>query len=167
MLTAYIFSPIAELIFLFIFLGLFIAAEEFDWSCGFFLTCAVVLFAYFAPNPWGINVDWILDHKITSVAVILAYFVLGGFYSMFKWWRFLANKVIYFKEMGNNAVQIANKLPVASANKSRLMWWIGYWPLSFVWTLLSDPFTKACQAVYNQLGKTYDKIRAQVIANLV
>jgi len=69
-----------------------------------------------------------------------------------------SNFSTYFANKDDFDENIKTITPVASDKKSVITSWISYWPISFVATLLNDPFRKFFQWIYDCLSGFYDKI---------
>lgn len=64
--------------------------------------------------------------------------------------------------------KIAEKIkPDASKKKSLIVSWITYFPISFVATVLNDPFRKFFEWVYETISGVYDKITDYYKKNLI
>lgn len=48
--------------------------------------------------------------------------------------------------------------PIGFENKSLIISWISYWPLSFLGTLLNNPFKRFFSWIYNSVSRFYDYI---------
>tara|TARA_R110000782_G_C14785211_1_gene410384 strand:+ start:317 stop:940 length:624 start_codon:yes stop_codon:yes gene_type:complete len=48
--------------------------------------------------------------------------------------------------------------PVGIDNKTLIISWISYWPLSMVGTILNNPFRRLFELIFNQVSGMYDKI---------
>ena len=51
-------------------------------------------------------------------------------------------------------------------HKARLYIWIGYWPFSFVWTMINDPVKKAIKAIRRRLTGIYEFIARKIVGNV-
>ncbi len=58
----------------------------------------------------------------------------------------------------NWSVEVKLVKPIASINKSAIMSWIGYWPISMVWTLLDDFLTAIVKSIYNHISGVFNKM---------
>jgi hypothetical protein len=48
--------------------------------------------------------------------------------------------------------------PKARENKGRIIFWMGYWPVSAFWTLLNDPIMRLYQFVFRRLVLAFEAI---------
>ena len=48
--------------------------------------------------------------------------------------------------------------PKVSRNKGRIIFWMSYWPFSFLWTFLADGLLSAWEWVYHGIGKKLQKV---------
>jgi hypothetical protein len=58
-------------------------------------------------------------------------------------------------------------MPIGSENKSGIIAWISYWPLSLLATLLNNPFRRLFEYVYSLVANAYDKISQRHFKSLV
>lgn len=56
--------------------------------------------------------------------------------------------------------------PLASRHKSSIMFWIGYWPFSVIWFLISDLVREFAEFVYNKVAGTFQRLSDRMFANL-
>lgn len=49
-------------------------------------------------------------------------------------------------------------MPIGSENKSAIVAWISYWPLSLLATLLNNPFRRLFEYTYSLVANAYDEI---------
>lgn len=54
--------------------------------------------------------------------------------------------------------------PKLRSNKSRILFWIGFWPFSAIWTLINEPIKKIAHFIYNRLTGVLGWITETVIA---
>jgi hypothetical protein len=57
--------------------------------------------------------------------------------------------------------------PIGSENKSSIIAWISYWPLSLLATLLNNPFRRLFEYVYSLVANAYDKISQRHFKSLI
>jgi hypothetical protein len=78
------------------------------------------------------------------------------------------------KAFGNHSVRqpatvqdaIKNIRPLASRHKSSIMFWIGYWPFSVIWFLISDLVREFAEFVYNKIAGTFQRLSDRMFSNL-
>ena len=95
-------------------------------------------------------------------AIILfffGYFIVGGVWSLFKWYLYLTNVRTEMKEYGKKERPHNS---YARNNKARIMAWIGHWPFSIVGTFFGDFLYRIGRTIYNYLGGTYERIEKAV-----
>lgn len=56
--------------------------------------------------------------------------------------------------------------PLASKHKSSIMFWIGYWPFSVIWFLVSDLVREFAEYVYNKVAGTFQRLSDRMFADL-
>lgn len=59
---------------------------------------------------------------------------------------------------GRSFHSLADIIPQAHKNKSRILFWMGYWPISIFWFIFNDVIDKLFQNLYNMLSNVYKGI---------
>jgi hypothetical protein len=127
----------------------------------------VKVFTYLWYHPWK------------SVTYITGYLLIGGGWSIIKWWfaetaklssvraKFFSRHNIRgfeippeFKDRWSDEVSAQKTNP--SAQQSRFLTWIAYWPWSLFWTMVNDPLKRAARRIYYELQATYQRITDRV-----
>jgi hypothetical protein len=145
------------------------------------LDCCFILFAIDDDDEtWGTGatisvlivlgiLQWFTDFKVftyiknnpaRSALILASYFLIGALWSVVKWWFAEKKKVREAKAMYGEHWR--SHKTVARAYKSTILVWIGYWPFSFIWTMLNDPFKRAINWIYNELQRVYQRITDHV-----
>ncbi len=52
-------------------------------------------------------------------------------------------------------------------HKGRLMTWVGFWPVSFIWTMINDPIRKMSREIYRKLSGIYQRIIISATSGIV
>lgn len=52
--------------------------------------------------------------------------------------------------------------PTASKNKSKIVSWIAYWPVSFIWTMIADFVQGLARRIYQKISKVFIKMSDKV-----
>ena len=97
------------------------------------------------------------------VLLFFGYFIMGGVWSLFKWYLYLTNVREDMKEHG------ATERPhnsCARNNKARIMSWIGHWPFSIIGTFFGDFLYRIGRTIYGYLGGTYERIEKSVFGDM-
>lgn len=87
-----------------------------------------------------------------------------------KFWRRMADAFI--DEFPNDedfkykSGSVFNPKPVVSDNKGRLTIWMMCWPLSMVWTILSDFLKETFKKIYDACRKTWQRISDRQFASI-
>lgn len=140
---------------------------------GFLATLIMGLFLY--ANFSDTIVPAIYNHPYMTVAAVAAYIVLGGAYSVMKWFFYLRSDrmIFYIKRVKEGYKDYKTRNPAAlldqyinmygtellvSNNKERITVWIAWWPANLVWTLIDDVLFKIWTKVYEMLSGIYNKI---------
>lgn len=154
----------------FIALLMFVSVEKESglWATGTLAGALALLYFFGDISP---VTAWLSAHWPIAIPI---YFGVGTAWAVAKWWFYLRNRrerVLQLKTefQRSNNISTADipeslrrdwysyagsyaSVPQASDNKSRIMLWIGYWPFSMLWTLISDPVMRVLRAVYNSIG---------------
>lgn len=119
---------------------------------------AVVLFTL----AFGAPILQVL-HAFTVTQIFLflgAYIAIGGLWSLFKWWLHCKRVREEIASLGQATTiptwqiqKLRDKLTV-SQNKSRLTFYIAFWPWSMAWSGMRDFF----EGMYNRLRAKYERI---------
>ena len=127
------------------------------------------------------------NHVVDILWFLLAYAIIGAIWSFVKWQFFLLeNRDAYAKHrkafLQQNNIKgdaileelkdkwagyvISRKIgkPDADDHKETIIMWMTYWPWSILWSLLDDFVKRAFNWIYDQIGKTYDKMADKVYA---
>jgi hypothetical protein len=122
---------------------------------------------------------WIAAHPTSFLVGLLVYFVVGSIWGVTKWFFYVKDSVLKYKEVRRDFLSHHTRMkkatldtlvpeeyklewdnycfktpPKASDNKSKIVMWMGYWPWSLFWTMLRDPF----KWMYNRLAGRLEKI---------
>ncbi len=76
-------------------------------------------------------------------------------------------KAIWSHEVKSMGEIILKITPIGSENKSSIIAWISYWPLSLLATLLNNPFRRLFEYVYSLVADAYDKISQRHFKSLI
>jgi len=157
---------------LIILLALLIAltalAETDNGGIGFWVM--VTVFAIFefwlykgCMDPIGM---YIVYNPGIVVFGVVAYIILGVLWSFCKWYMYLKD---YKREFDTYHAKwkTDNPTPESSRinpkeNKSRLISWMAYWPLSACWFIMHKPFTRLYNWIFEKVSKTYQQIADKV-----
>lgn len=154
------------------------------FDSGMFFSIGAVLSVIFTVFVIGapVVIAAIVAHfKIVLIGLIL-YFIAGGLWSIFKWWRFnVAVKNSYDEIISKNPSLKMNNIlyeirayymnkeltlpPRASNMKSTITLWIVSWPWSMVAWVLGDFVMEICTSIYKMLGNVYDRITKSIFGD--
>jgi hypothetical protein len=85
------------------------------------------------------------SHKIFISRLDAAHFMSGG------------NKINFYDQYDLNRI-VEEVMPSANDEKTKIVSWIAYWPMSLLATLLNDPFRRFFEYIYEVVSGLYDKI---------
>jgi len=173
----------------------FIIATAFEENKHEFFALATLIIALACGQilkPVGLA---IVAHPGYAALAAFGYFVLGTGWGVAKWVLFVRNNVEKFnefktdwvarreariKQMGvvRGTVNESDELfqhelnnhgiehnPKIRDHKEDFLRWATFWPLSFVWTAISDPITKVFRHIYYSLQSTLQAISDRMFAN--
>lgn len=113
-------------------------------------------------NPWS----WVVTHQMLVAQIVGAYFLIGAFWGIARYWFFLKGVQQALQEFKENR-KISGQLsdgersdfissqryvrtlpPRVSDSRDRILVWMTYWPLSMPWTLINEPVKRFFRYVY-------------------
>lgn len=107
---------------------------------------------------------WVAQHWFLSIGIFLLYLVAGTLYSLVKWAIFVSDgKDKLVRE--NNNFYPNNWTP--GRHKSKITHWMIYWPISGIWTLISNPVVRAFNRIFYKLETVYQKISDRIMKDLI
>ena len=172
---------------------LWCVADERPFSGFFsFLLTAMALNWYLG----GTILAAVIANPLWIVGGFIAYLAVGIAWSFGKWWffvrrirdKYLAAKKRWEsnpKEFGRKHGFRAEEFdfegfrsyykshwehqsipPLASENKNRILTWTTYWPPSFIWTMIDEPFRKASEFVFEKIKSVYQGISERAFTDI-
>jgi hypothetical protein len=148
-----------------------------EWGKGTFATLSLAVTLGLLYFLGDVNLfGFVIHHPITLVLGLILYFVAGTAWSVAKWWLFVRDMRARYDDLradfclehkldgaipaelqpiwlarleasGRRGRRIEVR-PRARQHRSRIVFWMAYWPWSLVWTVLNDPVRKACHLIY-------------------
>lgn len=160
-------SVLVEILLLFFFV-----VQEMDFQAVASLAIFGLVTHYFGGVDY---VAYVRTHGVMILEFAAAYLVSGAAWSVVKWFffcrdlkqKYLGYKADYFRhhvtgtpaQSHSYATQFTGDVPPsAQDHKSQIVSWIGYWPVSLIWTLLDDFLTKVFKEIYNVLSGVFQRI---------
>ncbi len=104
--------------------------------------------------------EWIIANPGTSSLVILGYALLGVIWSFIKWYMYLVDIRM---QRGTNKVAADKDKNIARYNKSTIMSWMCYWPLSMLWTLINNPIKRFFNYIFESISGSYQRLADRVL----
>lgn len=108
---------------------------------------------------------------------LIGYFIAGAIWARVKWRffiracyaHFVDNKPTFFKSDSTFRYKgdYQKIPPQTSDNKSRIVLWMTYWPVSMTWTLINDPIRKIFNWIYEVTAKSFQSDSDKVFADIV
>jgi hypothetical protein len=100
--------------------------------------------------------NYIVTNPGTIILVFGGYLLVGLIWSFVKWYFYLSHLKDKKAEDGKTYIY-ADDISFLK-NKSRILVWMSYWPLSGLWTLINDPMRKLFQFIQMKFAGTYQKM---------
>jgi predicted membrane protein len=97
------------------------------------------------------------------IPFFFTYFIVGGIWSVAKYWLFLKNVKADMIERG---VTERPRSSYIKNNKAKVMAWIGHWPFSIIGTFFGDFLYRIGRTIYDMLGGTYERIEKSVFGDM-
>ena len=163
------------------------AFEENEWEIS-----AIISLAVFAAIVGVLksSVLAIIHHPVYAILGVLAYLAIGTLWGVIKWTFFVRRMLERFNEAKADFLAVRNRQrennvsqvvgdddfkhtlyvnniefnPQVKNHKEDIMRWMTFWPFSFVWTMLSDPLTKAFRHIYYSIQGALQKISDKMFA---
>lgn len=99
--------------------------------------------------------NYVATNPGTIILTVLGYYLLGVVWSFVKWYFYLNDLRVQYKEgkktMRQDDISFLE-------NKSRILVWMSYWPFSAIWTAINDPIKRGFQYLQSKLSGTYQKM---------
>lgn len=108
------------------------------------------------------------------VVGVLGYALIGIIWSLFKWTRYVSKahtqfvekkktwmadqRNINIKGSWEQNVKDNDLIPNANNQKSKIAFWISYWPISIFWAILQDLLREIGEWIYERINSLYHKI---------
>jgi hypothetical protein len=138
----------------------------------------VIAFIAFLELAVGVQVlAWLAAHPWAACISLVVYLPIGVCWSLFRWnWHVGAEirRIIGERDGWTKletqrgtipddlkerwAQYVDSNAPKASRDKSRICFWIGYWPISIVWFVVSDFLTELVEKIYAYVSSWFDAI---------
>ena len=159
-----------EALFLFYFIE-----QDKRWSAFLSLLLIGILLFVFGDKQFYPNLfHWIVHNPIYTAIYVGIYLVGGMSWSVAKWYfHLLRAREQYQEALGKLKQPVDEKVkqdllttykPHVGRNKSRILFWMTYWPFSAAWTVIHDPVTWFFNWAYLALGKLFQSMADSVFA---
>lgn len=89
----------------------------------------------------------------------IGYFIVGGLWSIAKWYLYLLKVRDHMKECGEKS---RPRESYASNNGERIAAWIGHWPFSMIGTLFGDFLSRIIKSIASFLSNLYEDMANSV-----
>jgi len=110
-------------------------------------------------------VAWVVANPSKLIGYAIGYYVVGLIWSFIKWYLYLIDERNHWrlKKQGITSEEIKSWMPSFSGSKNKIAVWIGYWPISFIITLLEGVFEKFAKYLRDAFTRRYEAIWNSVI----
>lgn len=123
------------------------------------IVCSLGLFEYITTdNLYSIGYNYVTTYPLFLLSLVASYVFIGILWSFLKWYIFLKEDKRYqlkIKDIHPKTIIIA---PSASDKITDIVRWMGYWPFSMFWFIISKPY----RYMYDLLSDIYDNITKSV-----
>jgi len=132
------------------------------------------------------------NQPFLAIGVLAGYLVIGTFWTIFKWWLFVAERkedyVASFegwksrnrvtaegeelKEMWRSSIVFERNWkeddipPSVQNHKARLTNWLMHWPISCFWTMFHDMIKKISTAIVNRIRDLLDEMSKRAFSGV-
>lgn len=156
------------------------------WS---FVSIAALIGIVYVGVTWGSAILAFVTANIIYILLgAVIFFMIGGLWSVFRWWRYVVNirdAFIVFRDeqLENNPsytqadlvskfvsygpTDITSFPPRASANQSKICMWILLWPFSVVHWIFADLMSSVVKYIAQSLTSVYARITKAVFGSLM
>ena len=144
----------------------------------------------------GVNpLVWSATNPFLTIFIVVLYFVAGTWWGWTKWRlhvraqkrksndlkeAFLIERKIPYRidapipaELHGEWVTFLKQrglprslAPAVKQNKARILAWMSYWPVSFVWTMIDDPVYRLFQSMYYRISENLQKYANEEFKNI-
>lgn len=123
------------------------------------LLVSLAVFEYFTiTSLYATGYNFITTYPLFVLGIVASYVFIGILWSFLKWYMFLKADKKYqlkVKKVHPSTIIIA---PYASDHITDIVRWMGYWPFSMFWFIISKPY----RYIYDLLSDIYDNITKSV-----
>ena len=144
--------------------------ESYEWAIGPTIVLGIILF--FVPSGKDLWYFFLDNLKLGIIGIVL-YFVIGFFWSLFKWYRFLIkDRDFQIKDIAEKA-KLYNRapdkisIPKFSDNKALVSNWITFFPVSMLAQVLRLVFKDIATYIAQFYNKSYTKIIKYVYKDFI
>lgn len=156
---------------------LFVLTEK---EHGFAATASLVGFVAALQFYFGVDVWAFVQANVTALsASVIAYFMIGVGWSIFKWYWWVGKEADSLKEKKEEHIRgafwnaketnqedkdkfwtkfVKEHIPNPKTEKARILRWMGYWPVSALWFVLNDFVREIFNHLYYRFVAVYQKI---------
>lgn len=134
-----------------------VESDHVGWATFFVVALAALLWLFGNVDP---VVQWVKQRTLWDLVWVGVYFAVGSIYTVPRlWWYVRKLKREYDRDVARYGAQaVSSRKPTVDGNKSRIIGWIIYWPLSMAWFLFNDPAYRLAEFIYERFGSIYQRI---------
>jgi hypothetical protein len=138
------------------------ATEESDpghWHWAVLLVGTALLYFGGAKQEVLSVISYMKDNPTTVLLRCLAYIGIGVTWSIAKWYfyvldlrdKYMTRSPEYRRDLYKSSTDM-------QCNKTRIINWMMYWPISAIWTLINQPFRRLFLYLYGRFEKVFVSI---------
>lgn len=163
---------------------------------GFFGLLSVVAYGCLLQFGFKVDVgSWVLGHPIPLIAFAVLYFFLGSGWSFWRWYLFVKDQLEPYMQMKTDWLikkgettftsmpdhlkeewvkyieddwkrKEMCQTPLVRDHKSKIMRWIGYWPISAITWTFNDMIRRFVKMIYNRIHDWLQSVANKVFATV-
>jgi hypothetical protein len=137
--------------------------------------------------------ETLANHPLIIFGCFIGYFIVGTSWAICKWWFHVRDMRRKYAEVDRKLkemrkaydkagiteefqawcqktykiypwYEIRDYKPNVYRSKTRILFWMSWWPFSLAWTLINDPITRAFTCIYNAITNWLQRISDSAFA---
>lgn len=142
------------------------------WGSSVVFVLTILALAFLGNSKLFIGLlDYINENPGRVIFVFCSYFIAGAIWSLFKWYYFVLDikeqQIKESKEDYNKKHGFKFEIPMPGDFKSDIILWMSYWPLSFIWTMIDNPFKRIFSRIFKNLENVYTRISNYIFKDVI
>lgn len=137
--------------------------ERNFWADTVFVVTFIMLYKLGCGEALSTIGNWVIHNPLNTFLIFLGYLVAGTLYSLVKWAIFMVDTK---KELISEHQTYYASHWTPGEHKTKITHWMIYWPISGLWTLMSNPVAKAFNRIFDEFEAVYQKITDKIMKEL-